>query len=420
MTVIARVEVLSRSFGPGQEVRFVFPTIDATVHLPLPDSAALNAARTLAGDYLGRVVEPVVRRRPTLRQAATALRILLHKGRELAHLLTQLDRDRVLRLQHAFRQAWPTWAAADWDREQILPTVEFFCHDGALPLEILPVFDFGPMPDIRIDDDLRRAAARFLGFSAVVHRITRDSVTGDHTLRSDPLLPVQFFRHRPRFGGHRHPGLLGHLTEAVRLEGPWPVSESKAAFRQALVNALYHGRSLDGGEPGDPPVQIQHFACHCDTTGRHDEYMLTLSTRRRQKRTITLGELSAEYDDRFYQAQHAAQSRAVIVLDACASSRTNPTTALSFPRWFLSYGHRAFIGTETKVPDAVAAAFTDALYGRLLQGAHPLGAVVVHARRDLMRDTRNPLGILYVIYGDVELMVDRRRPDVYRGSRGLT
>jgi hypothetical protein len=421
VTIIAQVQITPRPAGPGVEVRFSFPSTGATVHMALPDTAPLVAARTLAGDYLQHVVGPVARRRPSLPESATALRILLHKGRELTELLTQQDRDRVLRLQDAFRRAWPTWEAVDWDRDSAVPMVELFCHDGSLPLEILPVFDFGPMPDIRIDDDLRRAAARFLGFSAVVRRVTRDSVSGDHVLRSDPLLPVQFFRHRPRFGGHRDPGVLGQLTDVVRLEGPWPVAENETAFRQLLVDALYDGQSLDGSGPGDPPVQIQHFACHCDTTGRHDEYLLTLSTRRRQKRTITLGQLNAEYGDRFYKAaaspRQPAPSRAVIVLDACASSRTSPTTALSFPRWFLSYRHRAFIGTETKVPDAVAAAYTDALYGRLLQGTRPLGEVVVHARRDLLRDTRNPLGILYVIYGDVDLQVDRPRPDIYRRSR---
>jgi len=112
----------------------------------------------------------------------------------------------------------------------------------------------------------------------------------------------------------------------------------------------------------------------------------------------------------------------MVVLNACASSKTDPLTAASFPRWFLRNGHRAFVGTEVNVPDAVAGAFGECLYGRLLQGRR-LGEAIVCARRDLLRDFSNPLGLLYAMYGDTELEVEEKKPYLHRaltaaGERG--
>lgn len=103
-----------------------------------------------------------------------------------------------------------------------------------------------------------------------------------------------------------------------------------------------------------------------------------------------------------------------MILNACSSSRTDPLTAASFAQWFVASGHRAFIGTETDVPDGLAARFAGAFYGRLLEARRPLGDAVVWARRDLLRDFRNPLGLLYVVYGDTDLVVERARPGIYR------
>ena len=55
----------------------------------------------------------------------------------------------------------------------------------------------------------------------------------------------------------------------------------------------------------------------------------------------------------------------------------------------------------------VGAAFADRLYDELL--AHkPLGEALVMARRRLMREEGNPLGLLYVLYGNPDVRIDRR------------
>ncbi|GAB4050537.1 CHAT domain-containing protein [Catellatospora paridis] len=418
--VIATVSIRAPRSGPGVEVCFEFPATGETVYLPLPDRRALEAMRRKAGEYLHRVVPLVARLNATAEQAATALRILLNAGRELTGVLIPDDISRFLRLESAFRAAWPRWQAADWDDpHRPIPMVELHCHDETLPLELLPLFDFGSLPPLRTYDDLVRAASRFLGFATVVRRVVPARATADSVLRNEPALPVQFLRHRELGSARDEERFLTSLGAHVQVEGPWPVAQDEEAVRTSLLRALYDGAPLDGGTGGGTPVQVQHFACHCDTSAEFDDdYALVLSTRNGKTRRVTFGELREGYYDRFFADRSTAGHRAVIILNACASSRTNPLTAYSFPRWFLNHGHRAFIGTETDVPDGVAGGFAAAFYGRLLEARRPLGEAVVWARRDLLRDFRNPLGLLYVMYGDTQLTVERARPGIYRASAG--
>ncbi len=415
--VIATVSLRPPRSGLGVEVCFSFPGTGETVYLPLPDRRLLEGVRRKAGHYLQRLVALVPRLNPTADQAAEALRLLLNSGRELAGLLAQDDPERCLTLQDAFRRAWPVWESTrDGAPDESVPTVEVLCHDDTLPLELLPVFDFGALPQPGTYDDLARAAARFLGFSTAVRRVVPAPASGDHVLRNDPTLPVQFLRYRQLSGPGEEERFLATLHDYVRLEGPWPVAHDEPAFRTALTRALYDGVSLDGGLATEPPVQVQHFACHCDTTAElDDDYTLTMSTRLGGRRQVSFGELRQAYYERFFSDRGRSRQRAVIVLNACGSSRMNPLTAFSFPRWFLNHGHRAFIGTETDIPDAVAARFATAFYRRLLESRRPLGKAIVRARWDLLRDFRNPLGLLYVVYGDADLTVERPRPGIRHG-----
>jgi hypothetical protein len=417
-TVVANVSVRALRSGLGVEICVEFPPTGRTVYLPLPDRRPLDAMRRKAGIYLERVVPIVAHLNVRTEQAANAFRVLLNAGSELTELLVQQDSTRLLQLQAAFRDAWPLWAQVGWgDPDAPLPIVQMNCHDDPLPLELLPVFDFGSLPEPRTYNDLVRAAARFLGFAAVVRRVVPAESAADRVIRNEPALPVQFLRHRRLPSARREAQFLASLGEHVRVEGPWPVSQDHDVVRAALLQALYTGNSLDGTSAANPSVQVQHFACHCDTTAAlDDDYTLRLSTRFGRSRAISFGELRQAYRERLLADGDQESHRAVIVLNACASSRTNPMTAFSFATWFVRNGHRAFIGTETDVPDGVASGFASAFYGRLLEARRPLGEAVVWARRDLIRDFRNPLGLLYVMYGDTDLIVEHARPGIYRAA----
>lgn len=407
--VIADVTV-GPAAGGGLEMRFAFPPTGEAINLPLAERRA-EALRRKAGIYLAKVVPRVARLNATPAQAADALHALHGQGGELLELLVP-DRQFMLPLQDAFQQAWPLSKREEWeDASQPLPVVQVNCREHTFPLELLPVFGLGPVPDLRTHDGRVRTASRFLGFTAQVRRTVAASTDADRFIRNDPALPVQFLRHRRLLSAVREEGFLHRLKEHVHVDGPWPMSEGEDEVRTALIEALYTGRALNGG----PPVQIHHFACHCDTTTPlDDDYTLRLSTRRGAKRNVSLGELRRAYRERYAVDRDDQRHRGIVILNACASSHTDPLTAASFAQWFVASGHRAFIGTETDVPDAVAAGFASAFYGRLLEARRPLGDAVVWARRDLLRDYRNPLGLLYVVYGDTDLTVERAHPGIYR------
>ena len=96
-------------------------------------------------------------------------------------------------------------------------------------------------------------------------------------------------------------------------------------------------------------------------------------------------------------------------LNACGSARMQADGAFSFPQLFLKNKNRGFIGTEIEMPDDVASAFSVAFYERLLQWGMPLGRAMLEARRQLLYEHGNPLGIAYTSYADPELHRDQLR-----------
>jgi hypothetical protein len=394
----------------GINVHFEFPQTGEIVDLPLPDRGPLNTGRARAGEYLKRLVAISGNIRGSLQSAEAALGIVLNGGRELLNLLAQDDPLRKLRLENAFRQAWPSYGDADWgNRDADLPFVQVVGQREAFPFEMLPAFNFGGLEPLRTDLDLARAAARFLGFTAVVQRDLSQSVQTGGVLLNDPWLPIQFGRHRGV--GRDEESFLRRLDPYVEIDGPWPDSDRDDA-KEMLLEALYYParQRLDRAAPRSPSVQVQHFACHCDTTATFDrDYEIVLTTSSGKKRPITLGEIKDGYDVRLAKDRKPNEERAVIIMNACASSHIDPTTASSFPQWFIANGHRACIGTETDVPNGVASEFGFRLYTELLD-KQPLGVSIVRARRSLLLDHKNPLGALYVMYGDAELAVQVRRP----------
>jgi len=93
----------------GITVRFEFPQTGETIDLPLPDRGPLDIGRARAGGYLQRLVASSATTRGSLPVAADAFRLLLSAGRELRGLLVQDDPDKKIRLEDAFRRAWPSY-----------------------------------------------------------------------------------------------------------------------------------------------------------------------------------------------------------------------------------------------------------------------------------------------------------------------
>lgn len=405
---------IEHGVGPAICVRFAFPATGETVDFQLSDRRPLEAMRARAGMYLEDVAGRAKTLNATWDEADTMLRMLRNHGWNLCRILSPDRPDRIMALQAAFRQAWPIWSATWSDTPAVTPLVELQAFPDSIPIEMLPVFDFGDSAPARTYDDLARAASRFLGFTAVVRRVTSAQLPVDRVLRNHPALPVQFIRHRGLADAAKEEQNLRSWGDHVAVDGPWPTTQNDDEVLEALSRALFDGAGLDGGDASDPPVQVHHFACHCDTTAAfEDGYRLVFSTQSGRERAVTYAQLEEAHGKRLARDPRWRE-RSIILMNACGSSTTSPLTAASFPRWFLAYGHRAFIGTEARVPDDVAHGFSTAFYGRLLERRRPLGEAILAARRDLLRDYRNPLGLLYVVYGDTDVTVEHARPGIYR------
>jgi hypothetical protein len=398
----------------------------STAPVELPDIGPIdtiqNACRR-AGTYLTEFSHKVAeasRGEARLCQLSDAFNYLFDSGCQLGLRLTGGDVGDFRRLQQAFNKSWPGWSRLS--RKEI-PKVQLVGPDEAtaFPLELVPIFAFGPIPPLANASVLAEVASRFLGFTAVVCRVVPDTDRNTEVLHNTPALPVQFMRYldpKKHSRLSRHSATTGFAQEAeflsslrkrklVSLDGPWPtaaVPADKVAGR--LVDALYD--PVETLCPGSVtgPIQLAHIACHCTTDGRPDDsYELMLSTEMGDPRPVQLHEIRVGYVQRT-ETPPEPSTRAPVILNACGTSTVDPWSALSFQCHFLRNRHRAFIGTQAAIDDTAAANYAECLY-RFLLGGYTLGESVVLARRQLLADTGSPLGLLYVQYGNDQFAVEQ-------------
>ena len=413
------------------DVTFTFTATGEEVHLPT-SRQRFAAARQEAGVYLDRMVKNVqAQLRPKPGQAEEALRCAFNGGEQLLFKLADEDHNRILDLQNAFEKAWYGYSGDDG-----FPLIEVHGHDYLFPFEMLPLIGSGPMTDEGGLLQLGTNARRLLAFSAVVRRVLPAESTGDSVIRNDPKLPVQFLRYRMRGTSREEKFFYEDLQSYVCIEGPWPTEEDPKDIPDILIDTLFDPRHHLPPITEGPQVQIHHFACHCDTTRETEsEYAINLSTEQHipcwvrwawwpwhhpVRCPVTLGLLDSGYLHRLGALRRppievpatSPADRAIIILNACGSNRTGPTdplSASSFPKFFIAKGHRAVLGTETEVPDRVATEFARFLYRGLLGGLD-LGDAIVHARYTLLERFHNPLGLLFVMYGEPGLHVQKADP----------
>jgi hypothetical protein len=319
------------------------------------------------------------------------------------------------------RRACPSWHKG-FDCDAQLPgliSVRTTLGSG-IPVEMLPLFELKTPEKFR--GDLTRIAASFLGFSAILMRNIGANPPDTDRLLASPRLPIKSFLYN---------GLPGidvtyrslKQNPLLDLDGLWPDANvpKDDDFAAALARHLWEpDRSFSGGDRR-PPDQICFFACHCDTTAKHPaKYTLTLHTGeqwrpKRGVRKVDLETLTDELAELRRCPGAARRGRPLVFLNACGTAVVDPAGASSFPELFLKHdlGFLGFIGTETTVPDAFAAAFTQVFFEYLLAEME-IGRVMHASRWKLLNEQTNPLGIVYSLYAAPEIRVRRlgARPDV--------
>jgi len=228
----------------------------------------------------------------------------------------------------------------------------------------------------------------FLGFRHIVSRMIVFSTDGrdlppDHRIRTnrpvlglltntelDALIKVElpFFEERKQ----NHQIMLRHLDRELN-----PTDGSEMQHLRRFLNRRYH---------------ILHFACHADYAEGGPHFVIT------RQFEVSLKKLEA------YECH--VQGNPVVFLNACRTSQVNPTYFRSLARHFLSSGARALIATECEVPDSFAADFSKEIYRRFLRHK-PLGECVFAARHHFQSKFKNPLGLLYSLYGPPNVRLER-------------
>ncbi|MBI3422095.1 MAG: CHAT domain-containing protein [Acidobacteria bacterium] len=277
-----------------------------------------------------------------------------------------------------------------------------------IPLEYLPVFDpvdqqleFPSAFDNR--DRLMAFIRRFLGFVLVVERIPPKAQRGIAPfLESNPQLPLKFFQHAG-FAGVKKEIKFLEKHRKVELIGPWPKDELlDEDVTQHFVKHI-HDPFLRFTAPRDlRSDQIQHFACHSDTTNDNaEDHSLTLAHAPEYLRHVTVREIKRVYA--LLGSPPDCQAFPLIFFNSCGSALSHPHNLTSFLKFFLEDNeNRGFIGTEAPIPDEVASFFSIEFYRKLLDNAS-LAMAFHHARYELLRKYNNPLGILYTLYADPDI-----------------
>ncbi|HEX3783210.1 MAG TPA: CHAT domain-containing protein [Pseudonocardiaceae bacterium] len=216
---------------------------------------------------------------------------------------------------------------------------------------------------------------------------------------------MRYLHHDGLNGAKAEYAWLSSAAQAhVRLLGPIPAGPLKTS---ELTHQLFDPTwSADG--PVVEATALEHFACHCftSTRARPFDYELELRGCGHEVR-VTLGDLSEELIAIASRGPRREMDMPLVVLNACGSSKVDPTTSVSFPKLFMENGNRGFLGPEIAIPDDVAAAFSEEFYRSLLLREQTFGTAVHTARLHLLARYLNPLGLAYVAYGNTDLRISQ-------------
>ncbi|WP_157880188.1 CHAT domain-containing protein [Streptomyces natalensis] len=301
-----------------------------------------------------------------------------------------------------------------------LPDIQFIADaDTVLPIELLPALmmakDRRPIKDYLT---LEESASRFLGFSANIRRHIRGGIVPhpplaqimDSWVSAIPNargFAVEVFQNAALGSVSTEVGNLQRYGEPhIFVLGPWPGSEDRESDSAEIIEKILCEHPE---RPGEFWPHVLHFACHCRVSQDPTEITLLLqggqSTSCVEVRLVEMESQSAIIVSRSPLGGVPTPRLPLVFLNACSSAESEPLTGASLPEFFLRKGYLGFIGTETAIPDVVAAEISSKFYDNFLSG-RSLGESIWLSKWSLLRRYRNPLGLLYTTYADGDLYVE--------------
>jgi len=283
-------------------------------------------------------------------------------------------------------------------------------QDGIAP-ELLPFLNPLP-PDYAADPNrFGRIARDFLGFAAIIHRAapTLAPLELDNTTQ----LPLRIFRHKGLNAAASMPDFF-RRDGLFELDCEWPRRQSDPNDATRLAELLWRGRTGAAGEVRKRPIQIHHFACHCDAhpqSGRSELRFKGDGFPYIGETSIDVVDLKGRLSDfqlKSFQNGDLA-SRPLVFLNACGTADGDPDALTSLPKVFESPFFLGVIATQCPVPDWFATDFSKRFYERLLSGSS-VGQALFDARWEMMMKRRNPFGLIYTLYAPPNMKVSRAIP----------
>ena len=361
-----------------------------------------------------------VEQQPRLPHTVKALANFHKVGRDILRTLFGFDEnpgdlDEAYRLCR--RAVWPAGQVTPrWDvsAPKARMVVLKCATDLGLSLEMLPLLGpFTPALETSLEG-LGALAGDFLNFSAVVQRGPLKVANG--VIENDPRLPVRLFTHS---GIHAAGTIREYFRNSAsfELDGDWPGSVSVEDEAVDLAEALWV-HALDARRnPRDPPIQINHFACHCDEEEEPGAGSLLRFRRGALSRQLKVSVERLRTELREIRAREmkgtGGKVRPLVFLNACASADVDPSAVSSFSSDFGRGHFMGFIGTEAVIPEAFGFQFSRAFYEALLDG-EGVGSALLSARWALLRQFKNPLGIVYCLRADPDIHVRKPRQRLKR------
>jgi hypothetical protein len=284
-------------------------------------------------------------------------------------------------------------------------------RDLWVPIELLAL-EHPPRLRVRDEGALSRVCRQFVGFSAIIRRTLDDQaarrggLSQNRVLLATPSLPMTVFHDASLQAAQLEGKLLAELRPRIDIEGPWPQHDlEEDELKDTLLRHLFDPTTAVRGGRRRVPDQIQHFACHCDTTPDDaDQYSIHLGAAEADGAYVSLKDIRNGLALVAEQTGGDQPPLPLVFLNACGSAAIDYRATPSFPARFLAAGNRGFIGTETNIPDIFAARFAERFYRRLLDG-ESAGEALNAAKWDMVKTLRNPLGILYTMYADPDLRI---------------
>ena len=180
--------------------------------------------------------------------------------------------------------------------------------------------------------------------------------------------------------------MSGCVTHLANLQLKTSAPQNVAKLRDETVAAMQAG-----GAP------IVYFYCH---GGLHDIEGPFIEVGPRDGPRIARNNLR---DVRWKQI------RPVVFINGCHTTRVSPEEALELVSAFVeTSGASGVIGTEITVFESLASAFAEAFFVEFVRNGRQAGEAIRRARLRLLKDSLNPLGLVYIPFVESSLWL--RRP----------